>query len=78
MGYFKGSLLGTSAFGTASLAAIMALGSLPAHAQESDPDEVSVQKTITVTGSRIAQDPNIISSVPVQSIGEDDFQLPGK
>ncbi|MDJ0920438.1 MAG: TonB-dependent receptor [Henriciella sp.] len=41
-------------------------------------DEVSVQQTITVTGSRIPTNPNLTSSVPVQSISEDDIRLSGE
>jgi len=48
-----------------------------ATAQETD-DEVSVQETVTVTGSRIPTDPNLASSTPVQSLASEDFQLSGE
>ncbi|MFN7053916.1 MAG: TonB-dependent receptor domain-containing protein [Hyphomonas sp.] len=38
----------------------------------------AVQQTITVTGSRIPTDPNLVSSIPVQSITGDDFRLSGE
>ncbi|MCH2458918.1 MAG: TonB-dependent receptor plug domain-containing protein, partial [Henriciella sp.] len=41
-------------------------------------EEAAVQQTVTVTGSRIPSDPNLISSVPVQSLGEDAIKLSGE
>ncbi|WP_018146817.1 TonB-dependent receptor domain-containing protein [Henriciella marina] len=41
-------------------------------------EEASVQQTITVTGSRIPSDPNLISSVPVQSVDENAIKLSGE
>ncbi|MEX1252632.1 MAG: TonB-dependent receptor plug domain-containing protein, partial [Hyphomonas sp.] len=73
---------------TASLGAMLALGGgLPALAQEDDPaatvaapeaDSEARQETVTVTGSRIPADPNLTSSVPVQSLGEADIRLSGE
>lgn len=62
---------------TAALATVSSLALLngaPAIAQE----ETSVQDTVVVTGSRIPQDPNLISSVPVQSVDDDDIRLSGE
>ncbi|MHA7898941.1 MAG: TonB-dependent receptor domain-containing protein [Henriciella sp.] len=52
--------------------------SLTAVAQDDGEDEAAVQDTIVVTGSRIPTDPNLTSSTPVQSLGEDDFRLSGE
>ena len=41
-------------------------------------EEAAVQQTITVTGSRIPSDPNLISSVPVQSVDENAIRLSGE
>ena len=41
-------------------------------------EEAAVQQTVTVTGSRIPSDPNLISSVPVQSIDESAIKLSGE
>lgn len=57
----------------ASVAAIglgLSAGSL--FAQEQEVEE------ITVTGSRIARDPNLGAAVPVQSVGAEDIQLSGR
>ena len=48
-----------------------------ASAQEAE-EETSVQETITVTGSRIPTDPNLASSVPVQSIDDSEIKLSGE
>lgn len=45
------------------------------YAQQTEDEEVEV---IDVTGSRIPTDPNVVSSVPVQSISEDDIRLSGE
>jgi len=71
---------------TVGLSALLALGGgLPAFAQEDEPaatvettDGEARQQTITVTGSRIPTDPNLASSVPVQSITGDDIRLSGE
>ena len=47
--------------------------SLTANVQAQTPDD-----EIVVTGSRIPQDPNIVSSVPVQSLNDDDIKLSGE
>lgn len=60
---FSGSALALSA---------ALLAASPASAQDTPDDE------IVVTGSRIPQDPNLISSVPVQSIDEDEIRLSGE
>ena len=53
--------------------ALFALGvTAPSQAQDANDDE------IVVTGSRIPQDPNLISSVPVQSLDDDAIQLSGE
>lgn len=41
-------------------------------------EEAAIQQTITVTGSRIPSDPNLISSVPVQSVDENAIRLSGE
>lgn len=61
----------------AGFAALGFLAPLPVQAQETD-DEVSVQQTVTVTGSRIPTDPNLVSSVPIQSLSDDDLRLSGE
>ncbi len=48
-----------------------------ASAQEVE-DSPSVQETITITGSRIPTDPNLGSSVPVQSVDESTIRLSGE
>ncbi|MEM7767280.1 MAG: TonB-dependent receptor [Pseudomonadota bacterium] len=58
-----------------SAAAMVALAPGAASAQE---DDVSIQETVTVTGSRIPVDPNVISSVPIQSLSDDDLRLSGE
>lgn len=72
---------------TAGLAALIALGGLPALAQAEDPPAETVgpaaevesrQSTITVTGSRIPVDPNLVASGPVQSLSEQAFRLSGE
>lgn len=69
------------------LSAILALGGgLPSMAQEidspvalaTDSEDEARQTTITVTGSRIPTDPNLASSVPVQSITGADIRLSGE
>lgn len=50
--------------------------SLIGHGAVAQETETSDQ--IVVTGSRIPQDPNLTSSVPVQSIGEEDIKLSGE
>ena len=50
----------------------LSLGTGSALAQDEDVEE------ITVTGSRIARDPNLGSSVAVQSVTSDDIQLSGR
>ncbi len=52
------------------------MGSI-ASAQEGE-DDTSVQQTITVTGSRIPVDPNVVSSVPIQSLSDEEFRLSGE
>lgn len=59
---------------TLSLLAATALtGVAPAVAQDGDDDD-----TIVVTGSRIARDPNLVASVPVQSITAEDIRISGE
>lgn len=53
-----------------SMAGVLAT---PAQAQDSAADDV-----IVITGSRIPQDPNLTSAVPVQSLTSDDFRLSGE
>ncbi len=52
----------------------IALGPLSAVAQSQDDQAL---EEITVTGSRIARDPNIGGNVPVQSLGAEDILLSG-
>lgn len=66
---------GKSLLTGASLAAIC-LG-MPALAAAQE-DDVSVQQTVTVTGSRIPTDPNLASSVPVQSVDAEEIRLSGE
>lgn len=63
--------MGVSAF-SISMASAAAQDAQPAE------DEVRVQETVIVTGSRIPSDPNLVSSVPVQSIGAEDLRLSGE
>lgn len=62
---------------SAGVAALVTSMSSNAVAQDAE-DETSVQKTVTVTGSRIPTDPNLASSVPVQSIDESEIRLSGE
>ena len=41
-------------------------------------EDVSRQDTVVVTGSRIPTDPNLVSSVPVQSVDSEDIKLSGE
>lgn len=71
---------------TVGFSAVLAFGAgLPAVAQEADPaaatvaaQEAAAQETITVTGSRIPTDPNLASSVPVQSLNAEDIRNSGE
>ena len=54
-------------------ALVMSLTSGSAVAQEDEPLE-----EITVTGSRIARDPNLSGALPVQSVGEQEIQMSGE
>ncbi len=60
-----------------SMAVLCVALPMSATAQETE-DEVAVQETVTVTGSRIPTDPNLASSTPVQSLTSEDFQLSGE
>ena len=60
----------------AAATSLLAFGVPGASAQ--DGDEAAVQETITVTGSRIPTDPNLISSTPVQSVDENTIKLSGE
>ena len=60
----------------AAATSMVAFGIPSAAAQ--DGDDAAVQETITVTGSRIPTDPNLASSVPVQSIDESAIRLSGE
>ena len=69
-------------------ASVMVFAVPAAAAQDSVRDDVetipeveenaAIQQTITVTGSRIPSDPNLISSVPVQSVDERAIKLSGE
>ncbi|MEO0549207.1 MAG: TonB-dependent receptor [Pseudomonadota bacterium] len=59
-------------------ASVLSMSMATAGIATAQEDEVSVQETITVTGSRIPTDPNLVSSVPVQSVSEDDIRLSGE
>jgi outer membrane receptor protein involved in Fe transport len=62
-----------SVFGTlAALVMSLASGSAVAQEQEETLEE------ITVTGSRIARDPNLSGALPVQSVGEQEIQMSGE
>ncbi|MEM9840806.1 MAG: TonB-dependent receptor [Pseudomonadota bacterium] len=60
-------------FLTSLLAATALTSTGAALAQETETED-----TITVTGSRIARDPNLVSSTPVQSITSEDIRLSGE
>lgn len=63
---------------TLSLLAATALSTpLGAWAQD-EAEAVDTGDTIVVTGSRIARDPNLTSSTPVQSLNEEDVKLSGE
>jgi len=61
---------------TVSAAAMAALSPGLALAQEDD--DTAVQETITVTGSRIPVDPNVVSSVPIQSLDDTELRTSGE
>ena len=62
-----------SVFGSlAALVMSLASGSAVAQEQEETLEE------ITVTGSRIARDPNLSGALPVQSVGEQEIQMSGE
>ncbi|GGB80892.1 TonB-dependent receptor domain-containing protein [Henriciella pelagia] len=60
----------------AAATSLLAFGVPGASAQ--DGEDAAVQETITVTGSRIPTDPNLISSTPVQSVDENTIKLSGE
>jgi len=64
---FKNNLISSTSIIAVSLTAIAS----PAVAQDA-------QDEIIVTGSRIPQDPNLLSNVPVQSLDSDDFRISGE
>ncbi len=66
---FRGRLTASASLLAMSLAGL----STTATAQDAAADDV-----IVVTGSRIPQDPNLISSIPVQSIDSEAIQLSGE
>ena len=74
----KGVSLKKMLISSAAIATAAGALSLTAVAQDDGEDEAAVQDTIVVTGSRIPTDPNLTSSTPVQSLGEDDFRLSGE
>lgn len=49
-----------------------------AYSQESQAAAEEDVEVIRITGSRIPTDPNVTSSVPIQSLGEDDIKLSGE
>ncbi|MEM9667949.1 MAG: TonB-dependent receptor [Pseudomonadota bacterium] len=65
-----------------SLLAVM-LGAAPAVAQdpervtETEVEDEAVQETITVTGSRLNTNPNLIAASPVLSVGAEDIDVRG-
>ncbi len=61
---------------TVSAVAMAAFVSGVASAQEGE--GAAVQETITVTGSRIPVDPNVVSSVPIQSLDDSDLRISGE
>ncbi|GGD07494.1 TonB-dependent receptor domain-containing protein [Aquisalinus flavus] len=70
---FKKSIL------TSSAIALLASMAVPAAvAQDEEGAESSSSDVITITGSRIPQDPNLASSVPVQSVDDEDIRLSGE
>lgn len=74
----KGASLRKMLISSAALATTAGALALTATAQDSEDEEAAVQDTIVVTGSRIPTDPNLASSTPVQSLGEEDFKLSGE
>lgn len=75
----KGVSLKKVLISSAAIASMATALSLTATAQdEGDEEEAAVQDTIVITGSRIPTDPNLASSTPVQSLGEEDFRLSGE
>jgi iron complex outermembrane recepter protein len=58
-------------------AVIAALGLLLAASAPAAADEESLEE-VTVTGSRIARDPNLSSALPVQSLSAEEIQLSGE
>ncbi len=60
-----------------AIISLLSMGSLSVQAQDAD-DDTSMQQTIVITGSRIPQDPNVVSPVPVQSVSDDDITLSGE
>lgn len=65
--------------GGAATAAIALAAPGAALAQDAEDDAAAQPaETITITGTRIARDPNLVAPVPVQSVAEDDFRLSGQ
>lgn len=64
---------------TSVSAAVLVLGTMVATgvAQAQDTG-AAASDTIVVTGSRIARDPNLVSPIPVQSLGEDQIENSGE
>jgi len=70
----KSRLLVTSGFLAIGLSLPMIAVAQDATAQESE----ARQETVRVTGSRIPVDPNVVSSVPIQSLDDEDLRLSGE
>lgn len=74
----KGVSLRKMLISSAAIATTASALTLTAVAQDDGDEEAAVQDTVVVTGSRIPTDPNLTSSTPVQSLGEEDFRLSGE
>ena len=53
-------------------------GYIFAEETEEEETEATSEETITVTGTRIPLDPNVTSSVPVQSLSANDIKMSGE
>lgn len=67
-----------SALSLCIAAALGLMHSGTTHAQVSQEEELKTVEVIDITGSRIPSDPNVTSSVPMQSLSRDDIMRSGE
>ena len=71
-------MLRSRLYSTSALACAAATLLVAPNAVSQEDESEARQETVVVTGSRIPTDPNLVSSVPVQSVDSDDIKLSGE